>query len=299
MNIAEGSNEFLLPKNVGLLFFSKNPQKFFPSAKIEIIEFNDKSGTEYKEKIFDGTLHKQLIDSIDYIKKFVLKEKVIKLRGKAESVRYYNYPFEAIEEALCNAAFHRGYDNDSPIEIRIFQNRIDFISFPGPLPPLNQEKLRNNQFDVRHYRNRRIGEFLKELHLTEGRATGIPTILNSLKENNSPPPLFDTDEARSYFKTTFFPNPFFALDSFKELLSENQFQILVFCAFERSRSLIFKELSLIYSYKNYKNLILQLVELKLLNLTIPEAPNSPKQKYITSDLGDAVVSYLKSNGNAY
>ena len=49
-------------------------------------------------------------------------------------------------------------------------------------------------------RNRRIGEFLKELRLTEGRATGIPTIKRVLADNGSPPAIFDTDgEKRTYF----------------------------------------------------------------------------------------------------
>jgi len=57
--------------------------------------------------------------------------------------------------------------------------------------------------DVRKYRNRRIGEFLKELHLTEGRSTGIPKILKTLAKNGSPKPVFETDDERTYFKTSF------------------------------------------------------------------------------------------------
>jgi len=49
--------------------------------------------------------------------------------------------------------------------------------------------------------NRRIGEFLKELDLTEGRSTGIPKILKVMKENGSPPE-FETDEDH-----TSFPDP--------------------------------------------------------------------------------------------
>ncbi|MBC8180822.1 hypothetical protein H8E88_06830 [candidate division KSB1 bacterium] len=63
------------------------------------------------------------------------------------------------------------------------------ISFPGPLPPIDKESLENFSFDVRKYRNRRIGEFLKELHLTEGRSTGIPKILKTLAKNGSPKPV--------------------------------------------------------------------------------------------------------------
>ncbi len=209
MNIAEGSDENLLPKNVGLLFFAKGPQKIFPSAQIEIVIFKDNDGIEFEEKIFRGNLFEQTFNTLDFLKNQIIKEKIIKRENRAEADRFFNYPYQALEEAVCNAVYHRGYDNDSPIEIRIYPNRITIISFPGPLPPLNNEKLKKYQFDVRKYRNRRIGEFLKELHLTEGRQTGIPTILKEMEKNGSPKPIFETDEERSYFKTTFYIHPEF------------------------------------------------------------------------------------------
>ena len=52
---------------------------------------------------------------------------------------------------------------------------------------------------TRRYRNRRIGDFLKELHLVEGRNTGIPTAINAIKKNGSPLPTLLTDEDRSFF----------------------------------------------------------------------------------------------------
>ena len=51
----------------------------------------------------------------------------------------------------------------------------------------------------RRYRNRRIGDFLKELKLVEGRNTGIPTILRAMETNGSQLPVFETDENRTYF----------------------------------------------------------------------------------------------------
>ncbi len=52
---------------------------------------------------------------------------------------------------------------------------------------------------ARRYRNRRLGDFLKELGLTEGRATGIPTIQRALAANGSPRAIISTDEDRSFF----------------------------------------------------------------------------------------------------
>jgi hypothetical protein len=53
-------------------------------------------------------------------------------------------------------------------------------SFPGPDRSIDMEALRAGRAIARRYRNRRIGEFLKELDLTEGRSTGNPKILPDL-----------------------------------------------------------------------------------------------------------------------
>lgn len=66
------------------------------------------------------------------------------------------------------------------------------------------EGLKSYRVSNRRYRNRRIGDFLKELHLTEGRNTGFKKILDALEANGSPKPEFGTDEARSYFITRLF-----------------------------------------------------------------------------------------------
>lgn len=57
---------------------------------------------------------------------------------------------------------------------------------------------------VRKYKNRRIGEFLKELKLAECRNTGVPKIKRELKNNGSKEPEFETNETRDYFITTIF-----------------------------------------------------------------------------------------------
>ena len=51
----------------------------------------------------------------------------------------------------------------------------------------------------RRYRNRRIGEFCKELEMTEGRSAGIPKILQAMKRNGSPKPEFDFDDDHTCF----------------------------------------------------------------------------------------------------
>ena len=74
---------------------------------------------------------------------------------------------------------------------------------------MSEEGLRTYRVFNRRYRNRRIGDFLKEMHLTEGRNTGFRKILNALKRNGSPEPIFETDPERLSFCTTIFIHPQF------------------------------------------------------------------------------------------
>lgn len=88
--------------------------------------------------------------------------------------------------------------------MRIEHDRIEIVSFPGPDRSVTQEGLKNYRVSNRRYRNRRIGDFLKELHLTEGRNTGFKKILDALEANGSPKPEFETDDERSYFISRLF-----------------------------------------------------------------------------------------------
>ena len=83
-------------------------------------------------------------------------------------------------------------------------DRIHIVSYPGPDRSISEKSIEDKNMIARKYRNRRIGEFLKELKLTEGRNTGIPKIKRALKNNGSKEPIFETNETRDYFITTIF-----------------------------------------------------------------------------------------------
>ena len=210
MNIINSLPEYIKPKNVGLMFFSLEPQKFFPYAQIDVVQFPDGlGGNKIIEKIFQGPLHQQLRDALLYIRNNILTEHVIKHPDRAEADRFFNYPYAAVEESLCNAAYHKGYDVREPIEVRVLPDRIEIVSHPGADRSITEEGLRTYLVFNRRYRNRRIGEFLKEMHLTEGRNTSFRKILNALEQNGSPKPVFETDPERLSFCTTLLIHPHF------------------------------------------------------------------------------------------
>jgi len=203
MHIAKGPDEFLLPVNVGLLFFTKHPEDLFPYSWIEIVIHKKDIGKDFEEFYFKGPLHHQLRSALDFIKSRIIGERIIKQADRAEAHRFFNYPYQAIEEALANAVYHKSYERRSPIEIQVFPDKILILSFPGPVPPVDEKMLKTKQHIAsREYRNRRIGDFLRELELTEGRGTGIPIIYKEMEKNGSPKPIFETDADRNYFLTT-------------------------------------------------------------------------------------------------
>ncbi|HDQ26876.1 MAG TPA: hypothetical protein ENN43_09060 [bacterium] len=136
-----------------------------------------------------------------------------------EAERVFNYPYQAVEEILANAVYHRGYDLRDPIEVNVFPDRMEFVSKPGPMPPVNNNDLKKARVPIREYRNRMLGDFLKELDMTEAKGTGFPEIRRALKENGSPGPRFETNKDRTYFLAILKPHKLFAGLKIKETKS--------------------------------------------------------------------------------
>ena len=213
MGICNTMPEYRKPKNVGLMFFSDEPEKFFPYAQIDVVAFpKGLGGDEIDEQTFKGPLDQQLKDALRYISNNYIQRKIIKHPDRAEADHIYNYPYAALEEALANAVYHKAYDVREPIEVRIEEDKIEIVSYPGPVYSVTREQLKDYRVSNRRYRNRRIGEFLKELHLTEGRNTGFKKILDAIKRNGSPLPEFETDKEHSYFISRIFVHPAFISD---------------------------------------------------------------------------------------
>lgn len=299
MNIVGGPPESVWVKNVGLLFFAERPDRFFPGSQIDVIWFPDgPGGDQFDEKTFLGPLGQMTREALAYIERNYLTETVVKQEGKAEALRVMNYPFSAIEEAVVNAVFHRTYEEREPIEVRITPEEIVVLSFPGPDRAIKMEDLRAGKAVNRRYRNRRIGEFLKELDLTEGRATGIPKILRAMQNNGSPPPVFETDEERTSFLIRL-PRHILTIElkeatgvGEEEITSEVAALLNALGRKQMSR----QELQDSMGLKNLKHFrlayILPGLASEHIEMTIPEKPNSRQQRYRATTKG---LQFLRKN----
>jgi len=119
--------------NTGALMFTEKPQRFFLQSEIKCGRFK---GTNMKEFIdmaeFSGPLHKQIDDAEKFVLKNIKKAAWIE-PGKIERQEKWEYPLEAVREAITNAVVHRDYQSTSKVQVRIFDDRIEIWN-PGNLP---------------------------------------------------------------------------------------------------------------------------------------------------------------------
>ncbi len=336
MKLVGGQPEAPFPLNVGLLFFNPDPQaRFFPTARIEVAWFPDgPAGDTFTEKIFTGPLDRMLREALDYIQRNYINEIVVKHAHRAKATRSWNYPYAALEEALVNALYHRSYEEREPIEVRITPDELTILSYPGPDRSINMEQLRAGRAVSRRYRNRRIGEFLKELELTEGRATGIPKIIRTMRENGSPEPLFETEDERITFlvrlpahpdtamrhamapsgpgtdqvadKSNFLTGRFIkavvailatttdqvADQVTDQVTGEVARTILETCLKPASAKILMEVLDLRHGPTFRGNYLRPLMNLRLLEMTLPGKPTSRFQGYRTTEKGREVLAQL-------
>ena len=197
-------NDHEAPRNVALLFFNEEPDRFFPGTRIEVVRFaNGAGGDLIEERVFQGPVPSQIRSALDYLEARS-PTLVRKISGRAEAERTAAFPYDAVEEALVNGVYHRSYATPpEPLKVYLYPDRMEVTTYPGPVLGIEREHfLPGAAMPAVPARNRRIGELLKELGLAEGRGTGIPKIRNAMRRNGSPPAQFDFDEARTYFRVS-------------------------------------------------------------------------------------------------
>ena len=213
MRLTTKVNDHEAPRNVGLLFFARDPVEWFRGAKIEVVQFAaDRAGDVQEERIFGGALVDQLRDCLGYLEN--LSTRHLRKQPDRSRVRgWVSYPMPALRETLVNAVYHRAYDVDQPdpTKVYLFPNRVEITSYPGPAPGIEaRHLLPDAEVAPVPARNRRIGEFLKELGLAEMRLSGLRKVFRAMEANGSQAPRFEFDEQRIWFRATLPAHPEYA-----------------------------------------------------------------------------------------
>lgn len=164
------------PNLAGLLLFGLTPQRLCPAFDIKAVAF---PGTVLHDRHYldsediDGNLPEQYRRSLAFIKRnlhHVQRQQGFNTLGQLE------VPEEVFEELLVNALIHRDYFVSASIRIMIFADRIELIS-PGHLPDvLDTEKIR---FGLSNRRNPTLTSHAVHILPYRGLGTGIPRAIDA------------------------------------------------------------------------------------------------------------------------
>lgn len=290
---AERSGGSLSFRNAGILFFAKEPRRFFNQAYITCILFKGPTNVHILDrKDFSGGAVSDIEESLRFI------ERNTRLAYKIEGLRREEipeYPMAAIREAITNAVMHRDwFIEGANVFVQIFSDRITITS-PGGLPPgmlpsdLGHKSVRRNPI---------IADLFHRIGFIEKAGTGIRRMREGARETGYPEPEFTTD---GFFTVTFTPvyvppeddrhqvGTKKALrwhqDGTKMDLRSEQRELLHICTTECSLVELIARLGRTDRTKFRKTMLEPLIQDGLIELTIPEKPTSKHQRYRITPAG--------------
>ena len=207
MDLFVGPSENRMLRNVAAMMFCENPGKFFKRTQVEIVFFPEgrlvNPNNLYEAPVITGSVTQIIERTLEYLNRMVVMQTIIKPKNDNHSIKFYTYPYQALEESITNSLYHRDYREWEPVVITVEPKGITIQNVGGPDRSIPAADISRGELLIsKRYRNRRLGEYLKELEMTEGRSTGIPTIQNVLKANGSPRAIVVTDEERTFFRIT-------------------------------------------------------------------------------------------------
>ena len=132
--------------NAAVLLFGKNSHKFFLQAEVRCARFKGIKPLEFIDmKVFGGNVIDQREDGLEFVKEHIKLHAEIK---GTERVERWEYPIEAIREAITNAICHRDYESTANVQIRIFDDRIEIWNPGNLLNGLTVQKLKGKHESV-------------------------------------------------------------------------------------------------------------------------------------------------------
>lgn len=167
------------PTNAALLMFGKDPQSHFIQAKLRCGRFAGTKPIDFIDmKVFEGTIIDQVPEALSFIRKHI--NVGVKMTGKPEREDVWEYPKDALREAIVNAVCHRDYEDPGNVQIRIFDDRLEVWS-PGTLPPgITVESLKREHESKP--RNGLIADCFYLIKYIEQWGTGTNRIIDLCKE---------------------------------------------------------------------------------------------------------------------
>lgn len=281
----------LVPTKGAVLLFGKERQRYFPDAWVQCGRFSGKDKAHIFDHI-DINAHLPLV--VDQVMNF-LKKHAMRGADFSEIRRkdVWSIPLLILREAVINALVHADYSQTgAPIRIAYFDDRIE-IESPGILlPGMTIEDMKRG---ISRLRNRVIARVFRELNLIEQWGSGVRRIFSEAQALGLPEP--DIQEISMRLRLTVHlaetkviasPEALDALQSKSRLESQLESRLesklaakvmLVLFSQDAGKTQLSKALGNKSVSGELNKQIHRLIALHLIEMTLPDKPNSRLQKY--------------------
>jgi ATP-dependent DNA helicase RecG len=275
------------PTWAAVLLFGKRPQSPLTQATVHCGRFRTEIDID-DDRLIEGSIIDQINETMDFLKKHINVRFVI--TGKPRRDQIWDYPLEALREAVVNAICHRDYGDTADIQIKVFDDHVRIWS-PGLLPyGVTFEELYRRTHASKP-RNKLIAQVFYDLEIIERYGSGIQRMLDACAAAGLPEPTLN--ESTGGFLITFRKSAQSAgkkkssqpdkddVDQVgtKSALSRHQVSVLAKCLNESKLVELLKIAGRSDRTKFRNQVINPLLKARLIEMTIPDKPNSRLQKY--------------------
>lgn len=284
----------------GVMLFAERPQRFRPAFVIKAVAFPGTvlHDTRYQDsEDIDGPLPEQFTRAFAF-----LKRNLRHVQGDQgfNSLGQLEIPEAALEELLVNALIHRDYFTSASIRLLVFADRVEIIN-PGHLPDsLNTDAIRRG---VTNRRNPTLTDHAVQLLPYRGLGSGIPRALKAWSEV-----VFDDDVRGNQFRATVrrpvtppvtpqVTPP--VTPPVTPQVTPQVAALLTALDADLSRSDLMNRLALRDRW-NFADAYLQpALADELIEMTIPDKPNSRLQRYRLTAKGAAIRTAQQASGEEH
>lgn len=278
-----------------IFLFGKNPQSPFSQSVVHAGRIRGAVDI-MDDRFIRGSIINQVEESLDFIKKHINVQSVISGKSRRDDV--WDYPLEALREALTNAVCHRDYGDLGDIQIKVYDQSLQIWS-PGFLPfgMTVEELLRPNHSSKP--RNRLIAQAFYDMGMIEQYGSGIKRVIDACLEAGLPEPEFENFSGG--FQIMFKPTAQVTAqvkahegvqevqvtphEGTKSAPSRHQVEILHMCLKDSFLVDLMRIVGRSDRTKFRNQLLNPLLESGLIEMTIPDKPTSRLQKYRLTEKG--------------
>lgn len=199
LGVAERAGDTLQFRNAGVLFFAREPRRFFRDAYLTCFLAKGGDRTYMLDR---GDYGQGIVHDIEDALRFVARN--TRTAQRIEGLKrdeISEYPMKAVREAITNAVMHRDwFFEGANVFVEVYSDRLEIVS-PGSLPTgmtaadLGSRSVRRNPL---------VSDLLHRIGYIEKAGTGIRRIREETERHGCPQPTFAADR---FFTVTFRPRP--------------------------------------------------------------------------------------------